>query len=248
MSIIDVEAINFSYRGQDVLENVTFQVAEGDYLGVVGPNGSGKTTLLKLILGLLTPNSGRIRLFGHAPTLMTARWKTGYVPQRATQEDFQFPATVQEVVQCGRVARRGLGRFLTEGDRRAVSQAMARAGVAAYQHRLLGQLSGGERQRVFIARALAGEPKLLILDEPTVGVDVASQEEFYTLLCELNKKHGLTIMLVSHDIDVIAQEVKTVLFLNRKVIGYGLAAEMMRADYLEKLYGSRVKFLVHRHH
>lgn len=245
--LVHLQDVEFRYDAHPILERVNLLVDEGEYLGIIGPNGSGKTTLLKIMLGLFKPSHGKVELLGEPIDQLKDRSQIGYVPQRITQADFTFPATVEEVVRSGRTAKVGLLNFFTADDAKAIDKAMQLAGIKKFRHRLIGQLSGGERQRVFIARALASEPKLLILDEPTVGVDAGAQEDFYTLLCELNSKHNLTIILVSHDIDVIAQEVKTILFLNRKVVGYGSPRELMKEKYLEKLYGSQVKFIVHQH-
>lgn len=244
---LDVTDVSFRYGDQQILENITFTIDCGDYLGIIGPNGSGKTTLLKLILGLLEPTSGDIKVLGQPIRQLADRHEIGYVPQRITQSDWQFPASVQEVVESGRTASRGLFGSFTSADKKAVKKAIEVTGIGDYRNRLIGELSGGERQRVFIARALASDPKILILDEPTVGVDLDSQERFYTLLCELNKKHDLTILLVSHDIDVVAQEVKTVLFLNKTIIAHGSPKDLLKEGHLEKLYSNQMKFIVHRH-
>lgn len=245
--IIDIRDLSFNYDEHSILENVSFVVNKGDYLGLIGPNGSGKTTLLKLLLGILKPQKGTISVFGQSPDKLKDRYKIGYVPQRITQADIQFPATVEEIVFSGRTAKAGLFRSFSKKDHAQVNKALELVGISDYRNRLIGELSGGQRQRVFIARALAGEPTVLILDEPTVGVDLASQEAFYTLLCELNTKHKLTIVLVSHDIDVVAQEVKTVLFLNRSVIAYGSPKDLLKEGNLEKMYGEKMKFIVHHH-
>lgn len=247
MSIISLSRVNFAYDDHQVLEDLNFTVDEGDYLGIIGPNGSGKTTLLKIILGLLEPVSGEVAIFKTQPKKLKNRWQIGYVPQRISQTDYQFPANVFETVKSGLVAQKGLLHFFNGLDEKIVDQAINQTKITKLRSRLISQLSGGERQRVFIARALVSQPKILILDEPTVGVDIASQEEFYTLLCDLNNKNKITIVLVSHDVDVIAREVKTVLFLNRKLIGYGKAKDLMKENYLEQLYGNQVKFITHHH-
>lgn len=244
---ISVSNVSFHYGDNQVLEDVNFEVHCGDYVGLIGPNGSGKTTLLKIILGILEPSEGGVKMFGHPVRQLPNKSEIGYVPQRVAQSDWQFPASVQEIIESGRTPKLGLRRTLNAKDRKAIEKAIKVTGVDAYRDRLIGQLSGGERQRVFIARALAGEPKVLILDEPTVGVDLESQEKFYTLLCELNKKHDLTVILVSHDIDVVAQEVKTVIFLNKTVIAHGTPKELLKEGALEKLYSDQMKLIVHKH-
>lgn len=246
--LIKASHIDFAYGDHQVLRNVTFAINQGDYVGLIGPNGSGKTTLLKIMLGLLKPNKGTLTLYDQTPANnQDNHHSIGYVPQRIAQTETIFPASVEEVIASGRASQRGLSQQWSQEDQGAVEEAMRLTGVTKHRQRLIYQLSGGERQRVFIARALAAQPELLILDEPTVGVDIESQESFYSLLCTLNKKHKLTIILVSHDIDVIAQEVKTLIFLNQTVIAYGPPQKTLKHEYIQKLYSEKVHFISHKH-
>ena len=242
---IEVNNVSFSYNGQSVLDNISFSVNTGEYLGIIGPNGGGKTTLIKIILGLLKPDAGTVRIFGQDIKEFKERSLIGYVPQRISQ--VAFPATVKEVIETGRTARIGLFKRHSRDDERAVEKAMEVAGITHLRYRLIEDLSGGERQRVFIARALSAEPKILILDEPSVGVDLASQEQFYTFIQNLNQEFGLTILFISHDIDVIAHEVKCLLCLNKNLVCHGLPREFLKGEYMEKLYGKKVKFILHGH-
>lgn len=238
--IIEAENLTFSYGTNTVLENVSFSIEEGDYVGIVGPNGSGKTTLLKIILGLLEPTSGWVKVLGN-------RSQIGFVPQRIAEGKLQFPATVEEIVLSGRVSLlRPGGRFHAIDEKKA-RKAMEVAGVLPLKDRLINELSGGQAQRVLIARALCTDPKILVLDEPTVGVDIPSQEEFYGFVKELNETMGITILFVSHDIDVIAHETKTVLCLNRTLICHGPSREVLFSEALEKVYGKKLKFILHGH-
>ncbi len=244
---IEVDDINFHYNGNPVLEHVSFSVNPGEYLGIIGPNGGGKTTLLKIILGLLRPDSGNVRIFGKELSGLKGRHRIGYVPQRAAQAEFYFPATVEEIVRSGRTARAGLfGRYRQE-DFNAIEKAMEITGTTEYRGRLISRLSGGERQRVYIARTLAGEPKILILDEPAVGVDIASQERFYKFLSFLNRELGITIIFVSHDIGVVADEVNTVLCLNHRLMCQGSPESFIKEEFLEEVYGKKVTSVFHRH-
>ncbi|MBI3120569.1 MAG: metal ABC transporter ATP-binding protein [Candidatus Kerfeldbacteria bacterium] len=236
--------VSFEYGNTPVLSNVHFTIAQGEYVGVIGPNGGGKTTLVKLLLGLLQPDFGTIRLFGEPISPTTLR-RVGYVPQRIDAEDIAFPATVQEIVESGRTVHRGLFHRLTREDQKKVQAALAEAEISHIANRRFGELSGGERQRVLIARALASEPRLLILDEPTAGVDVASQEQFYTFLSNLHTQHGLTILLVTHEIDVIANEAQSLLCVNRSITFHGSPKAFIRSDYLQELYGKNVKMILH---
>lgn len=244
---ISVSDVRFSYNGSSILENITFTVKTGEYLGIIGPNGGGKTTLLKIILGLITPTAGVVKIFGQDVREFKEKYLIGYVPQRVSHIGL-FPATVEEIVASGRTPRIGLFKSLHSDDRKAITAAMEVADVKTIRNKLIGSLSGGERQRVFIARALAGNPKILILDEPAVGVDVATQQSFYAFLQNLNKELGITILFVSHDIDVVADEVQCVLCLNRGLVCHGSPKQSFTAQNLEKLYGRHIKVIHHGHH
>ena len=243
--IIEVNDLSYSINGNTVIEDISFQVHPGEYLGLIGPNGGGKTTLLKLMLGLLKPDRGTVKICGHNVRKKADKSVVGYVPQRATQTDFNFPATVEEIVTSGRTPRLGWFRRLGGADHAAIDKAMEMADVTHLKKRLIQNLSGGERQRVFIARALASEPRILFLDEPTSGVDVASQDRFYKFLSSLNKELGLTIVFVSHDIDAVSNQVSCVLCLNKKLVCHGPPRDFIKEDFLKKLYGTKVKFVMH---
>jgi len=205
-SIIEVSNISFSYNDQVVLKDVNLSIHKGDYLGVVGSNGSGKTTLLRIILGLISPKSGTIKLFGEDISVFKDWSKVGYVPQKVINFDNNFPVTVLEVVSMGRYGKRGLFHRITEEDKQKVTEALRNVDMLDYINRPIGDLSGGQQQRVFIARALAGDPEIIFLDEPTVGVEKDIKEKFYQLLHDLNEKLNLTIVIVTHDIESMANE------------------------------------------
>ncbi len=246
-NIIEVKNVSFSYDHDQVLKDISLTVHEGDYLGIIGPNGSGKTTLLKIILGLLKPSKGDIKLFGSS-CLCANEWsKIGYVPQKATNFDPLFPATVFEVVAMGRYGKKGLFKQLNKEDREIIQTSLEQVEMDNFRDRLIGDLSSGQQQRVFIARALAGEPEVIILDEPTVGIDVKTQEQFYALLKRLNQEFGLTLVIVSHDINAIASEVTELACINQTLIYHGNPEEFLKGDYVEKLYGKNVRF-IHLHH
>ena len=205
-NIVEVTNVSFSYNGNQVLHDVNLSIHRGDYIGLVGGNGSGKTTLIKIILGLLKPSTGTIRLFGKEISEFKDWPKIGYVPQKATSFDVNFPATVQEVVLMGRYGRRGLFHHTTQEDRNKAKEALQTVEMWERRDRLIGDLSGGQQQRVFIARALATEPEIVFLDEPTVGVEKNIKDDFYALLRKLNERLGLTVVLVTHDIESMAHE------------------------------------------
>ncbi len=232
-SVIALKDVSFRYDRELVLEHVSFSVPAGDFIGIIGPNGSGKTTLLRLMLGLLKPTTGEVKLFGQ-PVRKFSDWKKiGYVPQKPGAAVLKFPLTVEEVV--------GLA-----GTKKAAGEALKAVDLYDRRNRLLSELSGGQQQRVFIARALVENPRLLILDEPTVGVDTASQAQFYALLRRLNQEKQLTLILVSHDIDVVAQEVQHILCLNCQVIYHG-EPKGVAAEMREQMYGKNVRFVEHHH-
>ncbi len=245
--IVQMEHVSFEYNSARVLDDINFTISAGEFVGIIGPNGSGKTTLLRLILGLLTPQEGSVLLFGKKSHLGQNAQEIGYIPQKVTQLETRFPITVEEVVALGRVSQRGLFRQLNFDDRQAITEALDLVQLTQQRGRLITDLSGGQQQRVFIAKALATRPKVLILDEPTVGVDIESQEKFYQLLAQLNKEHGLTIIIVSHDIDVVVNEVSTVLCVNKTLIYDGTPKEFIKEDYIEKLYGKGRRFILHNH-
>ncbi len=205
-NIIEVDHVSFSYNDNEILKDINLNIHRGDYLGLIGGNGSGKTTLIKVILGLLKPAEGSVKLFG-TPIKDFKDWsKIGYVPQKATNFDINFPATVEEVVLMGRYGKRGLFHQVTEEDRKKTKEALLKVEMWEERNRLIGDLSGGQQQRVFIARALGAEPEVIFLDEPTVGVEKNIRDEFYALLKKLNTELHLTVVLVTHEIERVAHE------------------------------------------
>jgi len=210
--LIELDAISFSYESGRVLADVSLSIMPRDYIVLLGANGSGKTTLLKIAVGLLRPASGRAMLFGRPATDARARERLGYVPQRAVISS-RLPATVMEVVLAGRAARRRFGGF-ARAERDAALHALERVGMAEFAKRRIGELSGGQQQRVLIARALSSQPELLILDEPTAGVDRDSQVRFAQVLRALNSE-GVAIVIVAHDLGAVAPDVRRVLALHQ---------------------------------
>ena len=247
-NIIRVDEVSFSYTSkEDVLADITFSVHPGDYLGIVGPNGGGKTTLLKIMLGLLKPTKGTVRLFGEDIEKFSDWQRIGYVPQKATAFDPNFPATVEDVVMMGTYGRLGLFRYPGAGEQKRLNEVLVQVEMDRFRGERIGNLSGGQQQRVFIARALAGNPDIIFLDEPTVGVDAKARNQFYALLQRLNKELGLTLVLVSHELDVISREVTEVLCVNTKLVCYSTPEELGREGTLEKLYGEEFRYIPHMH-
>jgi zinc transport system ATP-binding protein len=246
-NIVEVRDLSFSFGSEVVLRNINLDIHLGDYLGIVGPNGGGKTTLLKLMLGLLRLQQGSIKLFGEDITNFRDWHKIGYVAQKAVNFDSGFPATVEEITSMGRFGQRGVLRRLNKDDKQIIEQSLAAVGMLELSARLIGNLSAGQQQRVLIARALASKPEILFLDEPTVGIDSEAQEEFYKILHKLNSELDLTLVLVSHDIDIIAQETTELACINRNLVYHGSPEEFLKEDSIKKLYGQNIKFIPHHH-
>jgi len=205
-NIIEISNISFSYGKEEIFKNVNLSIHKGDYLGLVGSNGSGKTTLLKIILNLIKPKSGSIKLFGQDIENFKDWSRIGYVPQKVINFDNNFPLTVREVVLMGRYGKIGLFNNPKEKDYAKVDEALKHVNMLEYKDKQIGDLSGGQQQRVFIARAIAGEPEILFLDEPTIGVEKDIKSKFYKLLSDLNEKLNLTIVIITHDIESMANE------------------------------------------
>jgi len=215
--VVEANDVSFAYAATPVLENVSFHVVRGEFAALVGPNGSGKSTLLRMLLGLLRPRTGTVRLLGADPTELTDRARIGYVPQRA-QLPPDLPATVEEVVRAGRLATRGWWRWPTAGDREAVDHALRAVALTDLRRQRMRELSGGQQQRVLIAKALVGDPELLVLDEPIAGVDAESQRLFRDSLVHLVDEHDATVLLVSHELGAVADDLDRVIVLKRAVL------------------------------
>jgi zinc transport system ATP-binding protein len=225
--LLRASGVWFAYNGEPVLRDVGLEVRRGEFVALVGPNGSGKSTLLRLLLGSLTPSAGTVELFDRAPSKLRDRWRIGYVPQRAPIAS-EAPATVEEIVAAGRLSRRGWWRPLTKADRDAVHHALESVGLANLASRPINELSGGQQQRAFIARAFASEPELLVLDEPIAGVDAESQRRFRDSLTHLIEEHRAGVLLVSHELTAVADEVDRVVVLKGTVLFDGPPAQLMR--------------------
>lgn len=247
-NIIEIDNVSFSYGSEEIIKNISFSIHKGHYLGLVGPNGAGKTTLLKIILGLLMPQKGTIKLFGKDLKEFREWWKIGYVPQKVVYFDGNFPVTVEEVVLMGRYAKRGLFHPIIKSDRVLVKNALLQVEMWDYRHRLIGELSGGQQQKVFIARSLAGEPEVIFLDEPTTGVDEKSQDDFYNLLRKLNKNLQMTLVLISHDLERVAREASHIACVNHELVCYESPEQFIKESHDLTLFGQNVKVINEHHH
>jgi len=268
--VVELADVTFGYTATPVVEDVSLAIDAGEYVAVVGPNGSGKSTLMQLLLGLLEPDTGTARLFGERADRFEDGGRLGYVAQHASAAK-EMPITVREVVKMGRFPHVGLGRVLaddqtvadalredplktvlgganavfgrlTASDWAIVDDALATVGMSSFADRRITQLSGGQRQRAFIARALASEADLLVLDEPTVGVDAESVDAFYDLLATLNAA-GITVLLIEHDLGAVVEHADRVVCLNREVYFDGPTDEFVDSDALARAFGTEAQFL-----
>jgi len=210
---IEVEDLSFSYGSEPVFTQISFSVYKGDFAAVIGSNGAGKSTLLRVILGELTPSGGNIRLFDQ-DIRQFGNWpKIGYVPQAGLQSSVNFPATAEEIVAANLFSQIGLFRFPKKEHREKTRSALELVGMEAYSKRLIGELSGGQQQRIMLARVLVNDPEIMLLDEPTTGVDARTVQSLYELLAQFNRETGLTIVMVTHDISRAANYVSRILCL-----------------------------------
>jgi zinc transport system ATP-binding protein len=237
-AIVNIEDVWVHYDGTPILEGVSLTVTRGDFLGIIGPNGGGKTTLLKVILGLIHPSRGTVSVLGQPPE--KARQDMGYIPQY-NLFDRDFPINVRDTVLMGCNGTAGLIKRYSREDRERAQEALKVVGMLSYQDHQLGKLSGGEQQRVFIARALVGRPRLLLLDEPTASVDSSVQTEFYELLVRLKK--DMTIIMVSHDISAVSIYVDNIACLNRHLYYHG--SKEIEPEVLEATYKCPVQLIAH---
>jgi zinc transport system ATP-binding protein len=230
----------FSYDGYPVLEDVNLSIPQGDFVSVIGPNGGGKTTLLRLMLGLLRPSRGEVQVFGLNPE--KARQRIGYMPQHP-ELDLQFPATVMDVALMGRLGHgRPFGPY-SRRDKEAVMTALDQVGLRDFCKKPFASISGGQRQRLFIARALASEPDLLLLDEPTANLDAVMEGGLYELLQALNRK--LTVVMVSHDLGFVSSLVKSVICVKCQVASHPTSE--LTAEIIDAMYGSPMRIVRHNH-
>ncbi|HHW30144.1 MAG TPA: metal ABC transporter ATP-binding protein [Clostridiaceae bacterium] len=238
--VIDVRNLKFSYGELNVLDDVTFHVNKGDYLGIIGPNGSAKSTLIKLMLGVLKPLEGEIKLLGEKIEKFDQWGKVGYIPQRAANFNNSFPATVEEIVGANLYSRIKKMKISKKAYKEEIDKALEIVGMQHYKKRLIGNLSGGQQQRVFIAKVLVSQPELIFLDEPMSGMDAASEEAVYCLLAKLNKEMKISVVMVTHDIGAITSHAnKLAIMSNRKLVICNPDVDNV-GDLLTNLYGHRV--------
>lgn len=248
VAVVSVEGVSLTYHGAEALRDVSFEVAQGDYVGIVGPNGSGKSTLIRCILGLARPDRGRISLFGTELAAFDQWQRLGYLPQGLQHFNPHFPATVAEAVALGLLAARRFPRRITREDAGAVDRALERMGIAGIRNRLVGELSGGLRQRALLARALVNEPELLVLDEPTTALDPETRDGFYETIRNLNREKGTTVILITHDSGTIGRHASRLLYLDKRVVFYGGFDSFCGSAEMSDFFGIHSQHLIcHRH-
>lgn len=234
--ILDVQNITVRYNGRVALEDVTFHLHAGERIAVVGPNGAGKSTLFQVVSGVLQPSAGEVNIFGSRPRGHVC---IAYIPQRS-QVDWNFPVSVADVVMMGRSAKLGMLNWPHKSDWEYVHRALEIVELSDLAQRQIGQLSGGQQQRMFIARALAQEAELMLMDEPLSGLDTPSQEGLLNLLDTLRNQH-VTVMVATHDLDQAARHFDRIMLLNHRIIAFDLPQNVLHTDHLLQAYGGRLK-------
>ncbi len=234
--ILDVRKVSARYNRRLALDEITFHLHAGELVAVVGPNGAGKSTLFKVVAGVLPPTSGEVNVYGSTPR---AHVCIAYIPQRS-QVDWNFPVNVSDVVMMGRIARLGPLKWPKKRDWEHVQRALETVKLADLAKRQIGQLSGGQQQRMFIARALAQEAELMLMDEPFSGLDAPSQESILSLLDGLQREN-VTVMVATHDLDQAAEYFDRIMLLNRRLIGFGPPEQVFQTEKLVEAYGGRLR-------
>jgi manganese/iron transport system ATP-binding protein len=234
--ILDVQHISVRYNGRVALDDITFHLHESERVAVVGPNGAGKSTLFKVVSGVLTPTLGEVKIFGSRPRGHVC---IAYIPQRS-QVDWNFPVNVADVVMMGRSAKLGPLNWPRKKDWVYVHHALETVQITSLASRQISQLSGGQQQRMFIARALAQEAELMLMDEPLTGLDTPSQEGLLDLLDTL-KTQNVTVMLATHDLDQAARHFDRIMLLNHRIVAFGTADKVLQTENLLSAYGGRLR-------
>ncbi len=244
MNAIEIKNLDAVLSGREILKSINLSLEEGKFMGIVGPNGSGKTTLLKVIIGIIKPVSGNVRVCGVTPADAIRKNLFGYLPQNQKVET-NFPARALDVVLMGLYAKLGMFRWPAKEDVGRAREMLATMGMAGFENEPYGNLSGGQQQRVSIARALINKPRILILDEPSTGIDVVGQEDFYHLLKGLQKRMNLTIIMVSHDVGTVTSYVDEIACLNKILHYHGSPMGALNETVIKLLYGKSVDIMMH---
>jgi len=247
-TLISVKNVSFYYGGNEVVQDASFDVHEGDYVALVGHNGSGKSTLLKLLLNLLKPHKGTITLWGKALEDFSDWNNVGYLPQNIQLFNPLFPATVKEVVALGLLSQKKFPKRMTGEDTKKIEDALMQMHILPLADKLVGELSGGQMQRTLLARAIVNCPQLLFLDEPVNAIDAETRNDFFTYTAKLNKEHKTTIILVTHDIEHSGGYANKMLYLDKKILFYGNFKQLCASPHMEHHLGEEIQHIMcHQH-
>ncbi|NLW35620.1 metal ABC transporter ATP-binding protein [Syntrophorhabdus aromaticivorans] len=248
VDVLTAEGLTFRYNSTEVLSDISFRLQAGDYVGIVGPNGSGKTTLIKLILGFIRPERGTILLFGSNPVDFSEWRRVGYLPQKISSFNPNFPATVREIVALGLLSTKGFPKRIDKDDEGAIDSALSLMDIMDIKNELIGELSGGQQQRALLAKAIVSMPELLILDEPTTALDPEAREKFFNTLRNLNGDRHVTIIIITHDIGTIGKYASRLLYLDKRIIFYGGFDAFCESSEMGTYFGEHSQHLIcHRH-
>ncbi|MFA5994685.1 MAG: metal ABC transporter ATP-binding protein [Parcubacteria group bacterium] len=246
--IIKADNLSVSYGQSEVLHNISFTIAQGDFVGLAGPNGAGKTTLVKTLLALTPATQGTIEIFGKKQSAFSSWGKIGYLPQKNSTINTLFPATVAEIVALGLLAQKKWPKKLTAKDRMQTDVVLADLDILPLKKRMFSELSGGQQQKVLLARALVSNPEVLIFDEPSTALDPESRESFFQLIQHLNREHHITIILITHDTGYIGQYANKLLYIDKELIYFGDFADFCRSEKMNSYFGKYEQHVIcHQH-
>ncbi len=248
MSVLEMKDVTFAYDRDAVIEEVNFSLAEGDFAAFIGPNGSGKSTVIKMLLGQLEPDRGEVKILGKPVKKINDWTKVGYISQQVREFNQSFPATVREVVGSNLYSDMGFFHFLNKNLEAKIKSALQLVEMEEFADRLIGNLSGGQQQRVFIARMMVNDPDLIFLDEPLSGVDITTQDEFYHIIGDINERLDKTVVMVSHDVNLISSKANFVVCFESGNVHLHSADEFDYDDYLSSLRDSNLRIVPDHDH
>ncbi len=237
-AFLNVSELNVKYDGLPALENISFELVQGEHVALVGPNGAGKSTLFKVIAGVMSPSTGRVKIYGHKPS---GHICIAYLPQ-SNMVNWSFPVTVRDVVMMGRIGKMGLFNWPRNKDWEFVNECLAQVNMTEFSFRQIEELSGGQKQRMFIARALAQEAELVLMDEPLSGLDITSQEEVFRIF-DLLKEKKVSVIVATHDLGLASERFDKAMLLNHNLIGFGKPREIFNENNLKTAYGNHLQVI-----
>jgi len=247
-SVIEIKNLFVNYGQTEALQDITFSIEQGDFVGLAGPNGAGKTTLIKAILDLLPVSAGKIKLFGKEKENFNDWGKIGYLPQKFSTINALFPATVDEVVMLGLLSQKQFPKRMTASDQKKIDDILQELGIINLKKRILSELSGGQQQKVLLARALVSNPEILIFDEPSTALDPESRESFFQLIQKLNKQKRISIILITHDTVYIGKYANKLLYIDKNLIYFGKFSDFCREKITSSSFGETERHVIcHQH-